>query len=52
MASARARMLVCETMPKTLDLSMANWQIGLNTAGYEVLLPLPGCATSPSWSFM
>jgi hypothetical protein len=21
---------------------MANWKIGLNTVGYEVLLPLPG----------
>jgi hypothetical protein len=34
------------------NVSMANWQIGLNTAGYEVLLPLPGYATSSSWSFM
>ena len=33
-------------------LSMANWQIGLNTVACEVLLPLPGCATSSSCSFM
>ncbi len=32
--------------------SMANWQIGLNTAACEVLLPSPGCATSSSCSFM
>ncbi len=28
--------------------SMANWQIGLNSVACEVLLPLPGCATSSS----
>src|SRR5580704_16545113 len=33
-------------------LSMANYQICMNTVACEVLLPLPGCATSSSCSFM
>jgi antirestriction protein ArdC len=50
-----AAAFVCNTLNLPTDfenLSMANWQIGLNTVGYEVLLPLPGCATSSSCSFM
>jgi hypothetical protein len=31
---------------------MANCPIGLNTVACEVLLPLPGCATSSSCLFM
>jgi hypothetical protein len=32
--------------------SMANCQIGLNAAVFELLIPLPGCATSSSYSFI
>ena len=35
-----------------LPLSMANCQIGLNAVVCEVLIPLPGCATSSSYSFI
>ena len=31
---------------------MANYQIGLNRGGFEVLIRLPGCATSSSYSFI
>ena len=34
------------------NLSMANWQIGLSALFVEVLIPLPGCATSLSYSFI
>ena len=33
-------------------LSMANCQIGLSAAVFEVLIPLPECATSLSYSFI
>jgi hypothetical protein len=33
-------------------LSMANYQISLNVVVFEVLIPLPGCATSSSYSFI
>ena len=39
-------------MRSRLCLSMANCHFGLNTVACEVLLPLPGCATSSSCSFM
>ena len=31
---------------------MANYQIGLNVVVFEVLIRLPGCATSSSYSFI
>ena len=31
---------------------MANYQIGLNVVVLEVLIPLPGCATPSSCSFI
>ena len=34
------------------QVSMGNCQFGLNTVACEILLPLPGCATSSSCSFM
>lgn len=33
-------------------LSMANWQTGLSAVVFEVLILLPGCATSLSYSFI
>ena len=33
-------------------LTMANYQIGLNLVDFRVLIRLPGCATSSSYSFM
>jgi hypothetical protein len=33
-------------------LSMANCQIGLSAVVFEVLIPLPECATSLSYSFI
>ena len=35
-----------------LNLSMANCQIGLSAVVFEVLIPLPECATSLSYSFI
>jgi SAM-dependent methyltransferase len=35
-----------------LRLSMANYQIGLNVMVFEVLIRLPGCAISSSYSFI
>jgi len=35
-----------------LYLSVANSQIGLSAVVFEVLIPLPGCATSLSYSFI
>ena len=35
-----------------INLSMANCQIGLSAAVFEVLIPLPECATSLSYSFI
>ena len=34
------------------EVSMANYQVGLNVAVLEVLIRLPGCATSSSYSFI
>ena len=34
------------------NLSMANCQIGLSAVVFEVLIPLPECATSLSYSFI
>ena len=34
------------------ELSMANYQIGLNLLVFEVLIRLPGCAISSSYSFI
>jgi hypothetical protein len=31
---------------------MANWQIGLSVVVFDLLIPLPGCATSLSYSFV
>jgi hypothetical protein len=41
-----------ELITSTYQLSMANWQIDLNAMVFEVLIPLPGCATSSSYSFI
>ena len=41
-----------ELCMRVRNLSMANCQFGLNAGACEVLLPLPGCATSSSCSFM
>jgi hypothetical protein len=43
--------------PRIADLfrpgvSMANCQIGLSAVVFEVLIPLPECATSLSYSFI
>jgi hypothetical protein len=38
--------------PGIHDLSMANCQIGLSAVVCEVLILLPGCATSLSYSFI
>jgi hypothetical protein len=51
-AGGRSRMYRNLGNDRFRDVSMANWQIGLNTVACEVLLPLPGCATSSSCSFM
>jgi hypothetical protein len=45
---ASAQNVSCVLSGTLQDLSMANCQIGLNTGGYDVLLPLPGRATSLS----
>ena len=37
---------------KSRSLSVANCQIGLSAVVFEVLIPLPGCATSLSYSFI
>ena len=34
------------------SVCMANCQIGLNAVVFEALIPLPGCATSLSYSFI
>ena len=40
-------------LPELLSsLCMANCQIGLSAAVCEMLIPLPGCATSLSYSFI
>jgi hypothetical protein len=45
-------LLAALTTTPNLMVSMANCQIGLNTVACEVLLRLPGCATSSSCSFI
>jgi creatinine amidohydrolase len=39
-------------LPHIIYLSMANCQIGLSAVVCEMLIPLPGCATSLSYSFI
>ena len=44
--------LLENNVAKKWILSMANYQIGLNAVVFEVLIPLPGCVTSLSCSFI
>jgi hypothetical protein len=49
MADQATNWMACN---RCISLSVANYQIGLSAAILEVLIPLRGCATSQSYSFI
>ena len=51
-APGPSRSCFARNSSEVFDLSMANCQIGLSAVVLEVLIPLPECATSLSYSFI